>query len=109
MWISFKKLGKPVLSNVQKIAIETLEDGSAGIVDLDVENSVNLFSGLTTDIISEIKEEEYDELNQDPRVMLTRNSGELGWYNNYERAKEIFDEIQRAIIAGETFYKMPEE
>lgn len=109
MWIRFEKLGKPVLANVQKIALEKSTDGSGGIVDLGVEDSVNLLSGLTSDVICELGGEEYDDFNQDPRITSASNSGELEWYNDYERAKEVFNEIQQAIIAGKTYYEMPKE
>ncbi|HBE76343.1 MAG TPA: hypothetical protein DDW65_00950 [Firmicutes bacterium] len=101
------------MSDVRRIAIETspgmLDDDAFSIVDLDVQDQVNLLSELAAIIVYELGEKKFEDLFEDPRIMAIYNSGELGWYDNYERAKEVFDEIQQAIISGKIFYEMSEE
>ena len=108
MWIrSYRKL-----TNVQKITLEPspglLAEQSYSIVDADVTNSTYLISGLLDELLFELKKGKHD-LFDNPQLTRVCNSGELGYYSTYERAKEVFDEIQQAIIDGKTFYEMPEE
>lgn len=108
MWIKSRRK----LTNVQRIGIEPSpgmpdEDGYS-IIDLDVTNPVYLISGLLDDLIFELNGGKHD-LFENPQLTRICNSGELGYYTSYERAKEVFDEIQQAIIDGKTFFEMPEE
>ncbi len=113
MWIQFKKYDeKPVLSNVQRITIvegDDLEKTTYSIVDLGIQEPIEVLSGFIEDVLFGTgTAREYSFLDN-PQTTSIYNSGELGWYDTYERAKAVFDEIQKAIIAGETFYEMPEE
>jgi|SRR5690554_1982995 len=108
MWVSFKQYDRPVLAEIRKVGLIPMDGSETGgiirgfaVVDLDAVNLVGFVEGILEETI-------FNGGLDDPHINSIYNTGVLGWYNSYERALEVFKDLQAALTRGEPLYLMPE-
>lgn len=108
MWVSFKQYDRPVLAEIRKVGLIPMDGSGAdgiihgfAVVDLDAVNLVGFVEGILEELI-------FEKGSEDPHLNNIYNTGVLGWYNSYERALEVFKDLQAALTRGERLFLMPE-